>query len=788
MIGRTLGHYRIVEKIGAGGMGEVYRARDEQLDRDVALKVLPPGMLKDEKARRRFRNEALLLAKLNHPNIATIHEFDTEAGADFLVMECVAGASLAQKLEAGPLPEKETLLLAMQVAQALQEAHELGIVHRDLKPGNIIITPKDRAKVLDFGIARLLRPAGDTDPTQSITGSHGAAGTLPYMSPEQLRGETAGPHSDIFSFGAVLYEMATGRRPCEETLPSRLIDAIVRERPVPPRLLNPRISSELERIILKCLEKEPENRYQSAKELEVDLRRLQAPSSAPMTLMAAAKPAPRGRKTVEFTAIVMGIALLIALGLGVRAWRERQAAARASSTQIRSLAVLPLKNLSGDPQQAYFTEGMTEELTTQLAQISELRVISQASVTSYEKSRESLPQIAKQLHVDAIVEGSVMRSNDRVRITARLIQVSNGNLLWTQDYDRNLKDVLSLQEDVARTIASEVKVTLTPDEQARLANARPVNPRAHEAYLEGNALNKGTPAQQWIAKQSFEEAIRIDPNYAPAYAGLAEYYWSNSQLDPSVAMPQARHYAQQALELDPNLAQAHTTLGAIRFYADWDWTGAEQELRHALELSPSDAEAHRTYSYFLAAMGRTDQAITEIQHAQQIDPLNIWTQITAGWVYYYSRQYDKAIAQCQSLLKLDANSVGAYDCLGTSYLAEGEYPKAIEAAQKASGFSNGDPTRVVGLGRAYAAAGKKADARKVIEQLRQLSAHTYVSPYFFATIYAALGQKDEAFNWLDKAFRQHDRYLAWLKVDGAIDPLRGDPRLTRLLRQVGFTN
>lgn len=788
MIGRTLGHYRILEKIGAGGMGEIYRARDEQLDRDVALKVLPPGMLKDEKARRRFRNEALLLAKLNHPNIATVHEFDTEDGADFLVMECVAGTSLAQKLErTGPLPEKELLLIATQVALALEEAHERGIVHRDLKPGNIIIAPKDRAKVLDFGIAKLLRPAGDTDPTQSITAAHSGAGTLPYMSPEQLKGEAAGARSDIFSFGAVLYEMATGRRPCEETLPSRLIDAIVRERPVPPRQLNPRISAELERIILKCLEKEPENRYQSAKELEVDLRRLQTPSAVPLTLAAGVTPNPWRARRTKVAGVAIAIVLLLALVLGIRWWRARRALL-SSSTPIQSLAVLPLENLSGDPQQEYFAQGMTEELTTQLAQISALRVISRTSVTSYKDSRLSLPEIGKQLHVDAIVEGSVMRSKDRVRITARLIQASNGNLLWTQAYDRNVEDVLGLQDEVARTIASEVKVTLTPDEQARLANARPVNPAAHEAYLEGSALNKGTPAQQWIAKQSFEEAIRVDPNYAPAYAGLAEYYWSNPQLDPSVAMPQAKHYAQRALELDPNLAQAHTTLGAIRFYADWDWKGAEQELRHALELSPSDAEAHRTYSYFLVAMGRTDQAITEIQRAQQIDPLNIWTQITAGWVYYYSRQYDKAIAQCQNLLKLDPNSAGAYDCLGTSYLAEGEYQKAIEAAQKASGFSNGDPTRAVGLGRAYAAAGKKADARRVIEQLRQLSAHTYVSPYFFATIYAALGQKDEAFHWLDKAFHQRDRYLAWLKVDGAIDPLRSDARLTRLLRQVGLIN
>jgi len=787
MIGRTLGHYRIVEKIGAGGMGEIYRARDEQLNRDVALKVLPPGMLKDEKARRRFRNEALLLAKLNHPNIATVHEFDTEDGADFLVMECVAGTSLAQKLETGPLPEKELLLIATQVALALEEAHERGIVHRDLKPGNIVIAPKDRAKVLDFGIAKLLRPAGDTDPTQSITGSHGGAGTLPYMSPEQLRGEEAGARSDIFSFGAVLYEMASGRRPCEETLPSRLIDAIIREHPVPPRQLNPKTSSELERIILKCLEKEPENRYQSAKELEVDLRRLQTPSAVPLTPAAAARPNRPPTRGMKVAGVAMGIVFVLGLVLGIGWWRVRRAPV-SISTPIRSLAVLPLENLSGDSQQDYFAQGMTEELTTQLAQISALRVIARTSVTSYKDSRLSLPEIGKQLHVDAIVEGSVMRSNDRVRITARLVQASNGDLLWAQSYDRNLKDVLGLQEDVARAVASEVRVTLTPDEQARLATAQAVNPKAHDDYLEGSYLDKGTSSQQRKALEYFEDAIRIDPNYAAAYAGLADYYWSNQELPPGGRMPKAKEYAQRALGLDPNSADAHIALGAIHFFADWDWPAAEKEFKRAIELSPSDVEAHRTYSVYLAAMGRADEALAESAKAQQLDPLSIWAQITAGYMFYFTRHYDEAIAQCRRALELDPNSVGAYDCLGTSYAAEGKYDQAIEASEKASTLSNNDPTRLVGLGRAYALAGRKADALKVLEQLRQISGRMYVPPYFFATIYGDLGQRDEAFRWLNKGFEEGDQYLPWLKVDSAIDALRSDSRFQPLLVRLGLTN
>jgi len=785
MIGQTLGHYRILEKMGAGGMGDVYRARDEQLDRDVALKVLPPGMLKDEKARRRFRNEALLLAKLNHPNVATIHEFDTDDGADFLVMECVTGTSLAEKLKGGALPGKEVLVLGMQIAQALEEAHERGIVHRDLKPGNIIITPKGWAKVLDFGIARLLRPAGDTDPTQSITGAHGAAGTLPYMAPEQLtREEAAGARSDIFSLGAVLYEMATGRRAFNEELPSRLIDAIVRERPVPPRVLNSRISPELERIILKCLEKEPENRYQSAKELEVDLRRLQTQGAG--TVASTMAPA-RGFWRRDATKIA-GTSLLVALALvfGVRGWRARRAA-HPGSTQIHSLAVLPLENLSGDPQQEYFAEGMTEELTTQLAQISALRVISRTSAAQYQNAPQSLPEIGKELHVDAVVEGSVMREGNNVRITARLTEISTGKLLWAQSYDRNLKDVLSLQDEVARNVASEVKVTLTPDEEARLQNAQAVNPKAHDDFLQGSYLNKGTSSQQRKALEYFKDAIRIDPNYAPAYAGLADYYWSNQELHPRERMPKAKEYAQRALELDPNLADAHIALGAIHFYADWDWAAAEKEFKRAIELSPSDAEAHRTYSIYLAAMGRAGEVIAEVQQAQQLDPMSIWTQITAGNVFYFTRHYDKAIGQCRKALELDPNSVGGYDCLGSSYFAKGEYEQAIEASRKASNLSGNDPARLVGLGRAYALAGRKSDALKVLEQLRQMSSRTYVPSYFFATIYADLGQRDEAFVWLQKAFQERDSYLTWLKVDPAIDPLRGDVRLQQLLRRIGLT-
>ena len=431
---------------------------------------------------------------------------------------------------------------------------------------------------------------------------------------------------------------------------------------------------------------------------------------------------------------------------------------------------------------------MTDALITELSHIRKLRVISRTSVMQYKDSKKSLPQVAKELHVDAVVEGSVMRSGDRVRITAQLIQASTDKHLWAKSYEGDAKDVLGLQQQVAHAIADEVKVQLTPQEQTQLSSPRPVDPAAHEQYLKGNYLNKGTGAQQRKAKEHFEEAIRIDPNYAPAYAGLADYYWSTLDLAPRDGMPKAKENALKALELDPNLAQAHAELAAIHFYGDWDWAGADKEFRRALELNPGDSDSHRYYSFFLAALGRGKDALAESAKAQELDPFSISAQVNAGFVLYFAREFDKAIDQCRKALDVDPNSVGAYDCLGSSYLAEGKYEEAIAASEKASNLSNGDPPRLVGLGRAYALADRKSDALRILEQLRQLSRNAYVPPYFFATIYAGMGQKEQAIDWLEKGFRERDIYMAWLKVDAAVDPLRGDPRFKQLLQSVGFTN
>ena len=788
MIGQTLGHYRILEKVGSGGMGVVYRARDEQLERDVALKVLPSGTLGNDASRRHFRKEAMALAKLNHPNIETVYEFDTQDGMDFLVMEYVPGKTLADRLIGGALPEKEVIALGMQIAAALVEAHEHGIVHRDLKPANIALTEKGQAKVLDFGLAKLLRPRDETT-ADSLSSTCGAAGTLPYMSPEQMRGEQVDARSDLYTIGAVLYEMATYRRAFGEPLASRLIDAVLHQTPVPPRALNPRISPELERIILKCLDKNPEQRYQSAKELLVDLRRLEQSASGELVTPA---PLPKGRSRGAKLA-AYGVAALVALAAMLTAmyaggWRDRLLVRPRSSAQIRSLAVLPFANLSGDADQDYFADGMTEALITDLGQIQAIRVISRTSVMQFKGTRRPLAEIARELNVDAIVEGSVSRSDGLALVTARLVYGPTDAQVWSKRYQRDLQNVLVMQGEVASAIVHEINVTLTPQEQTRLASGRQVNPAAHEAYLKGNFLMWGTYEQRQRAKEYFEQAISADPNYAPAYAGLAGHYWKTEDLDPRIAMPKAEQYALRALQLDPMLAHAHLALGGIRFYGNWDWPKAEAEFRRAIELNSGDAEAHRVYSYYLSALGREEEALSEIRSAQDLDPLYIATQITAGWVFYWAHQYDKAIEQCQKALELDPNTAGGYDCLGSSYLGKGSYEQAIAACQRAVALSGNAPARIVCLGQAYALAGRKSQARKVLQELRDLSAHTYVPPFFLAELHAALGEHEQALACLEDAYEGRDRYIAWLKVERALDPLRADPRFANLLHRVHLSS
>jgi eukaryotic-like serine/threonine-protein kinase len=780
-----LGRYRLLEQIGTGGMGVVYRARDERLDRDTAIKILPPGIRDDLPARNRLLDEARSASQLNHSHICSVYEVGEESGVSFIAMEYVAGRPLSAVIPPDGLPTEQVIHFGVQISDALAHAHLRRVVHRDLKPDNILVSREGNIKVLDFGLATRMQDEEIAVVTRSqamLSESDPLAGTLPYMAPEQLRGESADSRADIWALGVLLYEMTCGRRPFWAQTGFEVISAILRD---PPPPLPENVPPGLAAIIRKCLMKDPAARYQSAAEVRSALETLgSGMASIPLTPAATSTPGTQ-HSPIFWGVLGMVAVMVILVAADVGGLRDR-VARRSAMSGLRSLAVLPLQNLSGDPAEDYYADGMTEELTTQLAQISALRVISRTSAMRYKDTKKSLPQVAHELQVDAVVEGSVMRSGDRVRITAQLIQASNDKHLWARSYEGDSRDVLGLQQDVAKAIADEIEVELTPQEQTRLSNPRPVNPAAHEAYLKGNYLNKGSSAQQIKAKDYFEQAIRIDPNYGPAYAGLADYYWSALSIRPRDAMPKAKENALHALELDPDLAQAHYELAAIHFYGDWDWAGAEKEFRRAIEFSPSDAESHRFYSFFLAALDRKEEAATEIRMAQELDPLSVSTQVTAGFVPYFAREYEKAIAQCQKALELDPNSAGAYDCLGSSYLAEGMYEQALAAFHKAVSLSNNDPARLVGLGRAYALADQKSDALGVLDQLRQTSRHDYLPPYFFASIYAALGEKDKAFAALDHAFTEHDIYLAWLKVDGAMDPLRDDPRFSELLHRVGF--
>jgi serine/threonine-protein kinase len=781
MIGQTLGRYRLLEEIGSGGMGVVYRARDLRLERDVALKVLPAGMLADDGARKRFRREALALSQLNHPNIATVHDFDTQDGVDFLVLEHIEGENLDARLARGALPERDVAKLGAQLAAGLEAAHQRGVVHRDLKPGNLRVTPDGRLKVLDFGLARLLRAAPDRATLGSLTEAETVVGTLPYMAPEQLTGEKVDARADLYAAGAVLYELATGRRPFAETQAAPLMYAIVSVAPDPPSTVNRRVSADLESAILKALEKDPERRYQSARELRVDLERVAAPTATTARL---GHRRPTLRVPVwAVAAVVLVVAVVVALNRGPLTERIRTLGGAAP---IRSLAVLPLENLSRDPEQAYFADGMTEELSTRLAKIAALRVIAHGSVVGLKERQGSLSDIARALKVSAVLRGSVRQDADRVRITVQLVQVATGKLLWAESYERGLRDVLALQSEVATAIAREIQIKLTPQEQARLAAAAPVEPEAYKACLKGRyAWSRYTQEGFRQAEAFFRHAIEIDPTYAPAWAGLADaaYGTSSILLAPNVAIPRARAAAEKALALDETLPEAHTSVGIVKMVYDWDWVGAEREFDRAIALKPGDANARLWKGHLLGCVGRSDEGLAELRKAIDLDPLSSWISANVGWHLYFARRYDQALEHLQNALQTDPTYYIFQVFMGLVREQKGDHSGAVAALEQAVKMeSNND--NLAQLAHAYGTAGRRADAERTIAQLLERRKQGFVPAASMAVAYAGLGDKEEAFRWLERAIEDHSEWLIFLKVDPGLDPLRSDARYNALLRRV----
>ena len=765
-------------------MGVVYRAHDERLDRDVAVKVLPAETLADEATRKRFRREALALSKLNHPNIATIFDFDTQDKIDFLVMELVAGDTVAAT---HGLKEEEVVRLGLQLVDGLAAAHAEGIVHRDLKPGNLRRTVDGRLKILDFGLARLLpSPTAETAATISASVPQ-AAGTLAYMAPEQVRG-AADARVDVYAAGAVLYELATGERLFPGTSGLVLLDAILHGEIVPPRAVNPQISPAFERIIVKALDKDPERRYQSARELGVDLARLglaEEPTPSPHR---------RGFAGLQMKFATLAAALIvlaIAVGMNLGGLRDRWAG-ESMLPAITSLAVLPLANLSGDPEQDYFADGMTEALINDLGRLGGLRVISRTSAMQYKTTNKSLPEIAQALHVEAVVEGTVLRAGSRVRITAQLIHASSERHLWADAYERELGDVLELQREVAQDVANQIRAKVTAQVQALAQPTRAIDPAAYEAYLKGQFyFNKRSEDGIRKSVEYFSEAIARDADMAQAYAGLADAYATlgfagYSVLNPREAMPKAKEAAHKALALDQQSAEAYSTLASITMNYDWDRAGAEKLFRRAIEVNPSYARAHQSYAWYLAALGQHDSARREIEKALDLDPLSLVINHNVGWMAWYARQFDRATTAYQQTLDLDTNFANAHNSLGQALTLKGQYSQGIAELEKANDLY-GRPTVTVGsLGYARAVSGDRSGAQAALVELRARSKTRHVPGYWIAVVHAGLGDRNRAFESLERSYQDREGILVHLNVDPFFDGLRDDPRFTSLIQRVGF--
>jgi len=765
-----VGHYRIIEKIGAGGMGVVYLAEDTKLHRCAALKFLPNHLVANTDAKARFIREAEAAAKLNHPNIVTIYEVGEFNGRPFFAMEHVGGKSLSEMIKSEELGLDTIAELAVQICEGLGKAHRAGVIHRDVKPSNIMIDADGRPKLLDFGLAALPY-------TEKLTPTGSTLGTMGYMSPEQIQVKQIDQRSDLFSFGVLLYELITGRMPFKGDNEASTLNSILNDIPEPLSRYKSGVSAQLQQIITKLLEKDPQLRYQSAAGVVSDLKRLDVAGKT-----AAPTGRSRTRTVVLLTAAV--VVLLAIIGITILPDYLRK-------EEIPSIAVLPFADLSAGQDQAYFCEGMAEDLISALTKLENLRVLARTSSFAFKGQDKTQIDIGRKLKVQTLLTGSVRQADNRLRVTAQLINVDDGYHLWSERYDRELSDVFAIQDEISQAIVAALEVQLTDQGQPTLVGHRTDNLQAYDLFLQGRYyLGQRTFAGFQKALQKFREAIAEDPTFALAHVGVADCYnliGFYDILPASETFPLARAAALRALEIDQTLGEAYTSLAHATEFYDWDWPAAESLYVQALKLNPGHAFTHQCYAEFLSAMGRHQEAATAYEQARLLDPLSPAIGSNIAGSFFMARDYDRALAEYQKTLELDPNFVATHFFLGYVKAYLGNYPEAMAEIQKAVSLA-GDTTSALAavMGYIHALAGREDMATAILKQLNKTAATAHISPYGMALIHIALNQKDQAFTWLDKAYQMRDPWLVFLKVNPMLDSLRSDARFNELLQKMNL--
>jgi len=789
MIGRTISHYRIVGELGSGGMGVVYKAYDSRLDRGLALKLLPEELAQQPQALERFRREARAASALNHPGICTIYDVGEEDGHAFIAMELIDGETLRNHIHGKPLPLEEIVKFGIEIADALEAAHAQGIIHRDIKPANIFVTKRGQAKVLDFGLAKLVPKGvanaavdlrGDAPDSASIVGI--ISGTPSYMSPEQVRGDPLDPRTDVFSLGLVLYEMSTGRQAFSGATGGTIIEAILTRMPVPVGSINPHIAPRLEEIITKALCKDRNQRYQQAGDLRVALQQLKQEIDE-----------------VHRAGVARdSLSALDASRSSSIANRRSQSSARHSvaarservSKTIDSLAVLPFENTTRDPEREYLSDGIAGSLINILATVPKLRVMAQSTVFRY-KGRVVDPQaVGRELNVRAVLTGRMVESGGSLRIGAELVDVATGSRLWGAQYDRRPGDIFVIQDEISNEISEKLRLQLTRAEKKRLIKRDTQDPEAYRTYLKGrHHWNRWTEEGFYKAIEYFEQAAAKDPKYALAYTGVAESYvllgW-NSYLRPKDAFPKGKAAAQAALRLDPHRGEAHTPLAAVLWLHDWQWEEAQQEFIRSLELNPTYPTANHWHAEYMMTMGRHAEAMARIKKSQELDPLSLIINVAIGWAHYMAREYDDAIEQLLRTVELDPNYPVTYWILGLVYRKTGRFQSAIAEGEKGVKLSGGSPLMRAALAQTYAESGRTTEAIQVLDDLRELAKRKYVAPQFLAGIQVGLGEYERAIELLQQSYEEHSHWLIYLHIDPSMDRLRNNPGFQALLRQIGL--